>query len=104
VQNENGERVSKFRVIATVEVCVFQIKIKESIRINIVEIVSLSSYFPRFTNEDQNLDLMAKVKKGDMEKLVDSFQKDKSLGPDGWPIEFYLGFYKMLEDDLLIIV
>jgi hypothetical protein len=52
VQNENGERVSKFRVIATVEVCVFQIKIKESIRINIVEIVSLSSYFPRFTNED----------------------------------------------------
>jgi hypothetical protein len=47
---------------------------------------------------------MAKVKKGEMKNVVHSFQKDKSLGPDGYPIEIYLGFYEMLEDYVLVVV
>ena len=33
-----------------------------------------------------------------------TFQKDKSPGPDGWPIEFYLGFYDLFGRDLLKVV
>lgn len=33
-----------------------------------------------------------------------SFQKDKILGPYGWPIEFYLGFYEFLGKDLMRVV
>jgi hypothetical protein len=28
----------------------------------------------------------------------------KGLGTDGWPMEFYLGFYDMIEEDLLGVV
>jgi len=46
---------------------------------------------------------MAKVKKGEMKNQVHSFQKDKSLGPDGYPLEIFLGFYEMLEDYVLVV-
>jgi hypothetical protein len=39
---------------------------------------------------------MATIKRGEMKKLVDSFQKDKKLGLDGWLIEYYLELYKIL--------
>jgi hypothetical protein len=36
--------------------------------------------------------------------VLHSFQKGKSLGPDGWPIEFYLGCFDILGTDLLKVV
>ena len=35
---------------------------------------------------------------------LQSFQRDKILGPDGWPVEFYLGFHDFIGGDLLKIV
>lgn len=35
---------------------------------------------------------------------LQSFQGDKTLGPDGWSVEFYLGFYDFLGGDLLKVV
>jgi len=32
--------------------------------------------------------------------VMNSFQKGKSPGPDGWPIEFYLGFFDHLGKDI----
>jgi len=32
---------------------------------------------------------------------MDSFQKHKSPSPDGWTFEFYLGFFNLLDDNLL---
>ena len=39
-----------------------------------------------------------------MEAALKSFKKDKSSGPDGWPIEFYLAFFDLLEPDLVKMV
>lgn len=33
-----------------------------------------------------------------------SFQKDKSLGPDAWTVEFFIGFFDLLGDELLRVV
>jgi hypothetical protein len=33
-----------------------------------------------------------------------SFQKGKSPGPDGWSIEFFLGFFDLLGNDILKVV
>ena len=40
----------------------------------------------------------------ELKETLHSFQKDKSPGPDGWPIEFYLGFFDILGEDLLEVV
>jgi retron-type reverse transcriptase len=35
---------------------------------------------------------------------MQSFQKDKIPGPDGWNIEFYLGFFELIGKDILKVV
>ena len=37
-------------------------------------------------------------------KVLHSFQKDKSLGPNGWKIEFFLGCFEILGTDLRLVV
>eukprot|EP00253_Pinus_taeda_P027341 PITA_27341 len=40
----------------------------------------------------------------ELEATLKWFKKDKSPGPDGWTIEFYLAFFDLLGNDLLQIV
>ena len=40
----------------------------------------------------------------EVELDLKSFKKDKSPGPDGWPVEFYLDFLDILGNDLLQLV
>jgi hypothetical protein len=71
---------------------------------SIAEILQISQLFPSFVEQEDNKDLMAEVSKGELLEVVHSFQKDKSLGPDGWPIEFYLVLYDITDGDLLKVV
>jgi len=41
---------------------------------------------------------------GELERTLNWFKKDKSPGPDGWIIEFYLAFYDIIGQDLLKVV
>ena len=38
---------------------------------------------------------------GGIEATLKSFKRDKSPGPDGWPVEFFLAFFDILGKDLL---
>jgi hypothetical protein len=33
--------------------------------------------------------------------VLKSFSKDKSLGPDGWMVEFFLWFFDLIGNDIL---
>jgi len=44
------------------------------------------------------------MKSSELESMLKWFKKDKSLGPDGWTIEFYLAFYDLLGQDMLKVV
>ena len=59
---------------------------------------------PRFAEEEDNRRLMRPVIEEELKEVLGSFQKDKSPGPDGWTIEFFLGFYEVLGMDLLQVV
>jgi hypothetical protein len=37
-------------------------------------------------------------------EVLKSFAKDKSLGPDGWTVEFFIHFFDLVGDDLLEMV
>lgn len=47
---------------------------------------------------------MKEISNAKLLATLKSFQMDKSPGPDGWPFEFYLGFYKLFGTDLLKVV
>jgi hypothetical protein len=47
---------------------------------------------------------MEEVTEEELKDVLHNFQKDKILGPDGWTIEFLLGLYDLLGQDLLKLV
>ena len=47
---------------------------------------------------------MAEVTKDEILDVLYSFHKDKSLGPDGQTIEFFLGSFEILGEDLMKVV
>ena len=40
----------------------------------------------------------------EVERALKSFKKDKSPGPDGWPMDFFLAFFDLLGSELLNMV
>ena len=40
----------------------------------------------------------------ELQKVLHSFQKDKSLGPNGWSVEFFMGLYDIFGGNLLRVV
>eukprot|EP00253_Pinus_taeda_P016805 PITA_16805 len=71
---------------------------------NLVDIINVVGHFPGFINEDEVEALFTLVTSGELEGTLKWFEKDKSPGPDGWTIEFYLAFYDLLGQDLLKVV
>eukprot|EP00253_Pinus_taeda_P030096 PITA_30096 len=63
---------------------------------NLAEIINVATHLPRFVNKDDSADLTASVTMEELESTLKWFKKDKSPGPDGWTIEFYLAFYDLL--------
>jgi hypothetical protein len=82
----------------------FQNLFKADSQATIEEVVKVAQYFPRFVEEEENHYLMEEVTEKELLEVLHSFQKDKSPGPDGWTIEFFLGCYEIIGTDLLKMV
>jgi hypothetical protein len=41
------------------------------------------------------------VSKKELKAVLASLQKDKSPGPDGWEVEYFISFYQWMEEELL---
>jgi len=54
--------------------------------------------------EADNGTIMATISEKKLLEVLHSFQKGKILGLDGWPIEFYLGFFYLNCPDVLKVV
>jgi hypothetical protein len=104
MKDMEGRIVSTFSGLAEMGKNHFKTLYKVDQRVNIVDIVWLALFYPSFVNEKNNRDLYMEVNKAELKETLSNFQKDKSPGPDGWSIEFYLGFYELIGVDLLQVV
>lgn len=71
---------------------------------NLAEIIRVARLFPRFLDQDAEEQLMRLITLQELEDTLKWFQKDKSPGQDGWPIEFYLDFFNIMGQDILNLV
>jgi hypothetical protein len=55
-------------------------------------------------NEEDTLQLERPCTKEELWEVLKLFAKDKSLGPDGWTVEFFLHFFDLVGGDLLEVV
>jgi hypothetical protein len=82
----------------------FEEVFKELDRENIEEILKVASYFPRLVGEEENERMYREVSREELLYVLNSFKKDRSPGPDGWTVEFYIEFFDLLGEDLLRVV
>jgi hypothetical protein len=59
-----------------------------------MEQVNIARQYQRFVTEDDNLILDKPVTKQEIWEILCHFAKDKSLGPDGWTVEFFTLFLR----------
>ena len=50
-----------------------------------------------------NEELTKEIMEEEIQQVLHSFQKGKSLGLDGFTLEFFLGFYDKIKEDLLAV-
>jgi hypothetical protein len=70
----------------------------------IFKILKISSFFLRFVTKEGNYMLMEEVTKKDLNIVMSSFKRDKIPRSNGWPMEFDIQFYELLEDDLVRMI
>lgn len=68
------------------------------------ELMRITRSFNRYVEQEQEDDLNCSVTKGEIEGVLKWFKKDKSPGPDGWPIEFFIHFFELIGNDLLLAI
>lgn len=71
---------------------------------SIEEIIRMVGLFPYFIDQQGNEALMKEISVAKLLTTLRTFQRDKSHRPDGWLVEFYLGFYYFFRGDLLKVV
>lgn len=64
----------------------------------------MAQVFPSFVEDENNEFLMAPVSKGEAEVVIQSMQKEKSPGPDGWTMEIFQQFFDLIGDGLVGLV
>lgn len=59
---------------------------------------------PVMFDEAANEEFFKAITESEILEVIKKFQKDKSPGPDGWPIEFFQHFFDLFKHDLLGMV
>lgn len=104
LQDERGVKASSFEDLSAMGVRHFWKLFEAQEGTSIAEVIQLLRLFPRFVDQDGNDSLMKEVSDSELLATLKSFQCDKSLGPDGWPMEFYLAFYDLIGNDIFQVV
>lgn len=77
---------------------------KEPPGATLVDIIRIVGHFPRFAELDTEEDFIKPFTMGELEGTFKWFKKDKSSGPDGWSVEFYLAFFDIIGPDLIKMI
>jgi hypothetical protein len=80
IQNVEGIKVKSFQEIFEVGTTHFQSLFMEPEGENIAEIIRISSYLPKFVEDNQNVHLMVPISKEELKEVVYSFQLKKKFG------------------------
>lgn len=60
--------------------------------------------FPFFLQQEEMVSFTSQITFEEVDWALKSFKKDKSLGLDGWPVEFFLAFFDLLGNELVNLV
>ena len=68
---------------------------------DISEQLKVVRLFPHMTTDDDINCFLQPISGPEVEAVLKGFKKDKSPGPDGWPVEFFLAFFDLVGEELV---
>jgi len=71
---------------------------------DLISQVKVAHYYPSFFSTSDARALDSQVTLKEIKSVLDKFAKDKSPRPDGWPVEFILGFFEQMGPELLRMI
>ena len=74
---------------------------KDDNQSNILAQLNVIKLFPSMLTKEGADYLIEEVTIGEIEGALKTFKKDKTPGPDEWPVEFFLEFFDLIGGDLL---
>ena len=74
---------------------------KDDNQSNILAQLKVIKLFPSMLTKEGAHCLIEEFSIGEIEGAFNTFKKDKSHGPDGWPVEIFLEFFDLIGRDLL---
>ena len=104
VKNTRGILAKTYEEKSKVVVEHFQELFKQPAGCPIEEMLEVLDLFPRAITEEMNDELTKDILEEEITQVLHSFQKGKSPGPDGFTLEFFLGFYELIKGDLLKVI
>lgn len=73
---------------------------KDDGRTSIVDQLKVINLFPSFVQDQEKERFILPISLSEVEVVLRAFKKDKSPGPDGWPVEFFLTFFDVVVEEL----
>ena len=104
LQDEAGNWVHDDQSIKSLGVQYFKKIFADDHLTNIVAQLKVIRLFPSFICPVEKEAFTGSVTLTEVEAALKSFKRDKSSGPDGWPVEFYLAFFDLLGPELVNLV
>ena len=104
MKDDRGIKVTNFEGLYSMGVNHFKSIFAAQQGTTIAKTVKTAGLFPCFVDRNGNETLRKEVSTSEILATLHSFQKDKFLGPNGWPFEFYLDFFYFIGGDLLKVV
>eukprot|EP00253_Pinus_taeda_P005642 PITA_05642 len=105
IKNQEGQHILEHEEIKKVSVNHFKTLLTETQDNRTEAITILCKEIPKLVTRDQNLALMRKVTREEVEKIVRNMKRNKAPGPDRYTVEFYqAGWYLLAEERLKTIL
>ena len=103
LENGAGQMICGFDDLVEVISTHFSGLYKEDAGATLRNMMDLVAFYPNTTSVDHDELMFEHVSMEDLKAAISSMKADKSLGLDGFPIEFYVGFLDILESDILAV-
>jgi len=104
VENERREVVNSQQDLAAAANSHFKKTFSDNNSSIIEEQLNLLKVFPRLALDGDNLRMGLSVTLHEIEVVLKACAKEKSLGPDGWMVEFFIGFWDLIGTEVLELV
>lgn len=101
IENNRAETIRGQEAIKDEAAIHFEQLYKSYSNTSLSDKLAVASVYPKMVSTSEAVDLFNHVSLQGLKEVLVHFKKERSLGPDGWTIEFFVYFFELVSTDLL---